>query len=133
MDRPAREATIWLEDYCRCCHRWADYLIQAEYSVELRPLPLSALRTRRRELGIPEEYSACHTAVIDGLVVEGHVPLETVEAALREEEGWIALAVPDMPYGSPGMEWDIVEPYDVLGLRGDGTWTMVERFAPAEN
>lgn len=126
------KASVFLDNYCRCCERWAQHMMDSGYEIELRPVTLSELRRRTRSLGIPEDKEACHTTVIDGLVVEGHVPADIIGRALRDRTKWVALSVPDMPYGSPGMEHDVTEPYDVFGLRHDGTWEVIERRGAGE-
>jgi hypothetical protein len=76
----------------------------------------------KASLGLKPAQASCHTAVIDGYVIEGHVPADDVKRLLAEKPDAIGLAVPSMPAGSPGMETGgTSEPYDVLLVRKDGT------------
>jgi hypothetical protein len=120
-----RKAVVYLEDYCRCCERWAQHMMDNGYAIELRPIVRSQLDSVRRSLGISEQKAACHTALIDGHVVEGHVPADIIDRVLKERASFVALAVPGMPNGSPGMEDDVTDVYEVFGRRKDGTWEVI--------
>jgi hypothetical protein len=128
----SRKATVFLEDYCRCCERWAQHMMDNGYEVELRPVVRSELDSLRRSLGIPEEKAACHTALIDGHVVEGHVPADVIDRVLRKRLSFAALAVPGMPHGSPGMEDEVKDFYEVFGKRQDGVWEVIATRGIAE-
>ena len=71
--------------------------------------------------GVPPHLSSCHTGVVDGYVVEGHVPADVIDRMLKERPDIRGLAVPGMPIGSPGMEGPNPQPYDVLALMHDGS------------
>lgn len=87
---------------CDCCLAWANHVREAGFSVVIKETPdLQAIRVRRR---IPEKLLACHTADIDGFVVEGHVPAAEIIRLLAERPRALGLAVPGMPTGAPGME-----------------------------
>jgi hypothetical protein len=75
----------------------------------------------KNQAAIPEELRSCHTAMVGGYVIEGHVPAADVERLLAGRPDARGLAVPGMPSGSPGMENGTIEPYDVLLLNRDGT------------
>ena len=80
---------------------------------------------RRRELGIPDEAAGCHTALVDGYAVEGHVPIQAIERLLSDRPDLVGIAVPAMPGDSPGMggdesTWATVE---VTGIDADGSMT----------
>jgi hypothetical protein len=69
---------------------------------------------------VPEKLHACHTALIDGYVIEGHVPADVIQRLVKEKPVVLGLAVPGMPVGSPGMEVGKPEPYNVLTFDKDG-------------
>jgi hypothetical protein len=69
---------------------------------------------------VPEKLQACHTALIDGYVIEGHVPADVIQKLLKEKPAVLGLAVPGMPVGSPGMEGGKPEPYNVFTFDKDG-------------
>ena len=97
---------------CGCCTGWAAHMRKAGFEVTIDER--SDLTAVRQRLGVPDELAACHTAEIDGYVVEGHVPAEAVQRLLRERPAAIGLSVPGMPPGSPGMESPTPETYEVL-------------------
>ena len=75
----------------------------------------------RKKLGMPDQLGSCHTARIEGYVVEGHVPAADIQRLLKEKPKALGLAVPSMPPGSPGMESARPVPYQTLLVRTDGT------------
>ena len=83
----------------------------------------------KAEHGISEEFAGCHTALVDGYVVEGHVPAADIKRMLEERPDVIGLVVPGMPIGSPGMESADrpAEPYDVLALDKEGGASVFEK------
>ncbi len=125
--RPAAAAvsgaamTVFRDPSCGCCKAWADIARQAGYHVTLREdQDMAGLK---RRLGVPEALASCHTAHVNGLVVEGHVPLEDVERLLRERPSGVkGIAVPGMPVGSPGMEVPdgTRQPFQVIAFDATG-------------
>lgn len=95
--------TVYRDPSCGCCGAWADIAREAGYQVTL--LDDSDMAAVKLRLGVPAGLASCHTALVDGYVVEGHVPLDQVDRLLRERPADIkGIAVPGMPIGSPGME-----------------------------
>ena len=78
----------------------------------------------KRKQGVPERLYACHTALVDGYLIEGHVPADLIYRLLKERPPVLGLAVPGMPMGSPGMEGDKSEPYEVLTFDKSGQTTV---------
>jgi hypothetical protein len=80
----------------------------------------------KRKLGVPQALHSCHTAVVDGYVIEGHVPADLIDRLLRERPAVVGLAVPGMPIGSPGMEapGQAAERYQVLTFDQEGRTTV---------
>lgn len=76
---------------------------------------------------VPEKLRSCHTALIDGYVIEGHVPADVIDKLLKERPQVLGLAVPGMPIGSPGMEGGKPEPYNVLTFDKDGKTSVYAR------
>ncbi len=117
---------------CGCCSVWADILRSKGFDVseeERVPGDLARLKT---EKGIPSQLASCHTADIDGYVIEGHVPASDIRRLLAERPDAIGLSVPGMPYGSPGMgPEDQREAYEVLLIRKDGATEVFSAYAAA--
>jgi hypothetical protein len=82
----------------------------------------------RARFGIPDRLGACHTAVVEGYAIEGHVPASEIKRVLAERPKARGLAVPGMPPGSPGMPSDRPQPYDVLLVKTDGTTAVYRRY-----
>jgi hypothetical protein len=99
----AAAMTVYRNPGCGCCEAWAGLARKAGYKVEVIDAPnIAAIK---RKYGVPAQLESCHTAIVGGYAVEGHVPLEDVERLLREKPAGIkGLGVPGMPIGSPGME-----------------------------
>ena len=98
---------------CGCCGAWVDHLKAAGFPVKVNETPDTS--TIRKKHGIPDEFGSCHTGVVSGYAVEGHVPAEDIKRLLAKKPVAIGLSVPGMPVGSPGMEaGSRKDPYQVL-------------------
>lgn len=98
---------------CKCCTKWAAHMEQAGFTVTKKPTRI--LPKIKADYGIPYKLRSCHTAIVEGYVIEGHVPAKEVKKLLEERPKAIGLAVPGMPIGSPGMEQGgRKEPYEVM-------------------
>lgn len=95
------EAVLYKNPQCPCCELYADYLRQHGYRVEVEPS--HDLMLIRRQNGVPEALDGCHTTLVGGYVVEGHVPVAAVHRLLDERPAIRGISVPGMPAGSPGM------------------------------
>lgn len=108
----ARTVTVWKSPTCGCCTDWVDHMRQAGFDVAVRNVDdMQPLKTAR---GVPPQMQSCHTAEVDGYVLEGHVPADAVNRMLAERPQAKGLAVPGMPQGSPGMETGQKDPYEVV-------------------
>ncbi|MDP2119143.1 MAG: DUF411 domain-containing protein [Hoeflea sp.] len=115
---------------CGCCTAWIEILEKDGFSVTVEPSVGAELMRYKTVNGIPEALASCHTGRIDGYMIEGHVPGADIRRLLRERPDAVGLAVPGMPYGSPGMgPEDEREAYDVFLIRRDGG---VELFSSYE-
>ena len=113
---------------CGCCAKWVDHLREAGFAVTVEDTR-ELMAVKRRE-GVPTDLSSCHTALVNGYVVEGHVPASVVHAFLEEAPEARGLAVPGMPIGSPGMEGRHAEAYDVFAFDADGERTVFRHVEP---
>jgi hypothetical protein len=106
-----RTATVFKDPNCGCCTKWVDLLRGSGFSVTVRNIA----ELDRSRYVVPVPLRSCHTAVIDGRIVEGHVPLADVQRMLKQGSA-AGLAVPGMPIGSPGMEvpGSRPQPFDVI-------------------
>ena len=88
---------------CECCNAWVAYLRDEGFAVTEEERYGTLLMTYKNEVGVPQKMISCHTGMVDGYVLEGHVPAADIRRLLSERPEAIGLAVPGMPYGSPGM------------------------------
>lgn len=106
---------VWKDPHCGCCQDWVDRMAQAGFAVTVHDTGNSAVRAR---LGIPARLGSCHTALVEGYALEGHVPATDVHKLLRQKPKAVGIAVPGMPVGSPGMDGPEYggrkDPYEVL-------------------
>jgi hypothetical protein len=113
----SRAATLYKNPQCGCCEGYADYLRDNGFEVTVKPthdLPLL-----HRQHGVPEALVGCHTTLLDGYVVEGHVPINAVLRMLTERPAIKGISLPGMPAGSPGMSGEKAEPFMIYEI-GDG-------------
>lgn len=112
---------------CGCCGAWVEHMRQAGFTVEVHDA--DNLEPVKRRLGVPYGKGSCHTAEIDGYLVEGHVPAAAVKRLLAQRPQARGLVLPGMPIGSPGMELPDgrSEPYTVELVARDGTVTAFAR------
>ena len=113
---------------CGCCLAWIKYLERSGFVVEARNVAMGDLMRAKLDAGLKPELAACHTARIEGYIVEGHVPVQEIRRLLNERPDAIGLAIPGMPLGSPGMETDKGEPYQVLLVHKDGSTEVFARY-----
>jgi hypothetical protein len=120
---------VYKSPTCGCCQKWVDHLKSHGFKVDVSNVP--DVQPVKRALGVPPAASSCHTAVVDGYFIEGHVPAEDVSRLLAERpKDVVGLAVPGMPVGSPGMEGPNAERYAVMAVRKDGKLTVFADHAP---
>ncbi len=107
---------------CGCCQAWVDYMKAEGFTVTVENR--NDLTSFKRQHGVTRELESCHTGVIDGIVVEGHVPADLVRKVLRDKPAGVrGIAVPGMPLGSPGMEADVKQRYTVYTFDARGART----------
>lgn len=130
---PAQAATplveIWKSPTCGCCQDWVQHLEAHGLRTRIHDVGNHAMR---RRLGIPEKLGSCHTALVGGYEIEGHVPAREIHRLLKERPGAIGLAVPGMPIGSPGMDGPAYghrhDPYRVLLVGRDGQTSVYQSY-----
>ena len=106
--------TVTKDPSCGCCGGWVTHIEAAGFPV--RVVESSDVDALKQRLGVPAELASCHTAEVEGYVVEGHVPAAAIQRLLTERPSATGVAVPGMPAGSPGMDSPGIdpEPYEVL-------------------
>lgn len=120
---------VWKDPNCGCCKDWIAHLEQAGFRTQTIDSGNTAVRAR---LGMPLKLGSCHTALVDGYVIEGHVPAREVLRLLKERPQALGLSVPGMPIGSPGMDGPAYggrkDPYEVLLVAKDGSAAVYQTY-----
>ena len=115
--------TVFKDPNCGCCKAWVEHLRKHAFTVVAKDT--SDVATFKRSGRVPERLYSCHTAFVNGYVIEGHVPAEDIKRLLSEKPKIAGLAVGGMPIGSPGMEvGKRKDPYDVVAFTRDGGTTV---------
>jgi hypothetical protein len=110
--------TVYKDPGCECCVRWVKHLSANGFVVTARDT--AKMDDIKRTMGVPSALQSCHTAVVGRYVVEGHVPADVIKKFMSEKSTSLGLAVPGMVTGSPGMEGEHPEHYDVVVFERDG-------------
>ena len=112
--------TVYKQPTCGCCAKWVEHVEAHGMRVDARDV--ADVGPIKEQLGVPSHLESCHTAVIGGYVVEGHVPADIIRRMLRERPQIAGIAVAGMPMGSPGMEGDGTrrDRYEVIAIGRDG-------------
>jgi hypothetical protein len=118
--------TVYKSPTCGCCAKWTEYMKKAGFDVTVHETP--NVGEVKAEHHVPSDVASCHTAIVGGYIIEGHVPAEAVRRLLKEKPDIAGLAVPGMPIGSPGMEGDgsVKQHYDIVAFRRDGSHYVYE-------
>ena len=123
-DALVKDIVVYKNPECGCCTKWVKYLQDNNYNVTIEHTR-DVLAVKER-LGVPEKLAACHTAVIDGYVVEGHITHRDIKRLLLFRPDIKGIAVPGMPVGTPGMEsGSTVQPYNVISFDEQGTMEVL--------
>ncbi len=118
---------VYKSPTCGCCGQWSQHLRSGGFAVNVHEIgDIDAFRVRS---GVPAAFASCHTALVDGYVVEGHVPAADIRRMLAERPKARGLAVPGMPAISPGMDGTHGPGYEVLLFRTDGTSRVYRSYA----
>ncbi|MEH2116375.1 DUF411 domain-containing protein [Nostoc sp.] len=111
----ALNATVYHSPDCNCCGGWIDHLKAQGFKIT--DFSTSDIETVKQKYNVPDNLSSCHTAIVNGYVIEGHVPADDIKRLLQEKPNVIGLSVPQMPVGTPGMEMgNRKDPFSVLSF-----------------
>jgi hypothetical protein len=125
-DKPVA-ITVYRSPTCGCCGKWIEHLKQNNFNVkDIVSDDMDAIKAKH---GVPKEMASCHTAIVDGYVVEGHVPASDIMKLLKTKPKLTGLAVPGMVTGSPGMEMGgRVDPYDVISFDKENRFQVFNHY-----
>ncbi len=127
---PAASIEVWKDPNCGCCKDWISHMEQNGFQARVTETGNNAVRAR---LGMPQQLGSCHTALVQGYVIEGHVPAQDIQRLLKGKPQALGLAVPGMSIGSHGMDGPAYggrrDRYEVLLVLKDGSTRVFQRHA----
>lgn len=129
MAQTRPQVEVWKDPNCGCCKDWVIHMEANGFDVKVHDSGNTAARKR---LGVPDKLGSCHTALVGGYAIEGHVPAREVHRLLKERPAAIGLSVPGMPVGSPGMDGPEYgarkDPYDVVLFGRSGSTRVYQSY-----
>jgi len=114
----AIKATLYKNPQCSCCEGYVAYLRRNGFAINVKPT--NDLAEISRKAGVPEQMQGCHTMFVNGYVVDGHVPVATLNKFLSEKPAIAGITLPGMPLGSPGMGGEKEGPFTIYAIPKDG-------------
>ena len=122
------DATVYRSPSCGCCGVWVQHA--QKHGFKIADIKTEEMEALKQQHNVPAELASCHTTIIDGYVMEGHIPADDIKRFLAQKpDNFIGLAVPGMPIGSPGMEArDIKQPFQVLAFNNKGEVEVFKEY-----
>lgn len=131
----SKEIKVYRDPNCNCCHKWITHLEKHQFNVI--DLLTSDMASVKEAVKLPTQLASCHTAIIDGYIIEGHVPADDIKRLLRDKPDIAGLSVPRMPVGTPGMEMgNRKDDFSVFSFTKDNDISVFKHYqqsSPANN
>ncbi|MBH8574359.1 DUF411 domain-containing protein [Nostocaceae cyanobacterium CENA369] len=125
-------ATVYRSPECNCCGKWIDHLKTQGFAIE--DLTTSDIEAVKQKYKVPDNLTSCHTAIVNGYVIEGHVPAEDIKRLLQEKPNITGLSVPHMPVGTPGMEiGNKKDPYTVFSFDNKSRVEVFNKYPSSQS
>lgn len=123
-----KDITVYRSPSCGCCGVWLEHAQKHGFKVE--DIKTEEMEALKQKYNVPPQLASCHTTIVDGYVMEGHIPVDDIKRFLTEKpEEFVGLAVPGMPLGSPGMEaGDMKQPFQVLAFNKQGEVEVFKEY-----
>ena len=122
------QVAVYKSPTCGCCGKWVEHMNANGFAATTTNMPdVAPVKTKH---GVPAHLYSCHTSLVGGYVIEGHVPAEDIRRLLREKPAIVGLAAPGMPAGSPGMDVPNSPAYDVIAFDKAGKTTVFASHKP---
>jgi len=123
----AKAITVYRDPDCGCCSKWIAHL--DKHGFEITDIKTSEIEQIKKENNVPPGLASCHTAIIDGYVIEGHVPADDIKRLLHSKPDIRGLSVPQMPVGTPGMEMGVrKDAFRVISFTDDGDAGIFQEY-----
>ncbi len=121
------EMTVYRSSSCGCCGVWIEHV--KKHGFKVKDIKTESIEAVKQQYNLPLDLVSCHTAIIDGYVIEGHVPADDIKRFLEQKPELAGLAVPGMPLGTPGMEaGDLKQPFQVLAFNDKGEVEVFQEY-----
>ena len=121
------EMTVYRSPSCGCCGVWIEHA--KKHGFKVKDIKTESIEAVKQQYNVPPELASCHTAIIDGYVMEGHIPADDIKRFLEQQPELAGLAVPGMPLGTPGMEaGDLKQPFQVLAFNDKGEVEVFKEY-----
>lgn len=121
------DIVVYRSPTCNCCGKWLTHLKQHNFVVQ--DIVTEDMDSIKVKYGVPKDLSSCHTAIVNGYVIEGHVPAGDIITLLKNKPPVAGIAVPGMVTGSPGMEMgDRIDPFDVVSFDKNGKTQIYKSY-----
>ncbi|MGR9088423.1 MAG: DUF411 domain-containing protein [Gammaproteobacteria bacterium] len=122
------DITVYRSPSCGCCGKWIEHLEKNNFKVE--DILTEDMQAIKDKYGVPSEMASCHTALVNGYVIEGHVPASDIDELLKNKPKVAGIAVPGMVTGSPGMEMGSrKDPYDVMSFDRESHFQIFKSYS----
>ena len=119
--------TVYRSPSCGCCGVWVEHAKKHGFKIE--DLKTESMEALKQKYNVPSELASCHTTIIDGYVMEGHIPADDIKRFLASKPKLAGLAVPGMPLGTPGMEaGDMKQPFQLLAFSAQGQIEVFKEY-----
>ncbi|MBD2499532.1 DUF411 domain-containing protein [Anabaena azotica] len=123
-----RDIKVYRSPACGCCGAWVEHLRQQGFNIQA-DIKTDDIEAIKQKYNLPQELASCHTAIIDGYVMEGHIPADDIKSFLQQKPQVLGLTVPGMPIGTPGMEMgDKKQPFTVMAFDKTGKVTSFKEY-----
>ncbi|WP_036480939.1 DUF411 domain-containing protein [Myxosarcina sp. GI1] len=125
--RGTLDMTVYRSPNCGCCGIWVEHAQKHDFKV--KDIKTEDMEAIKQKYGVPPQLASCHTTIIDGYVMEGHIPADDIKRFLAAQPDAVGLAVPGMPLGTPGMEaGDKKQPFQVLSFNERGEVQVFKEY-----
>ena len=119
----AVDMIVYRSPSCECCGKWLEHIKNNNFTV--KDIVTDDVQAIKIKYGVSAEMASCHTAIVDGYVIEGHVPSNDIDKLLKNKPKLTGIAVPGMPRGTPGMEMgDVKDPYNVMSFNKENQYEV---------
>ncbi|KYC43383.1 CopG family transcriptional regulator [Scytonema hofmannii PCC 7110] len=122
-----QEITVYRSPSCGCCGAWVEHM--QKHGFQIKDIKTDQIEAIKQKYNLPQELASCHTAIIDGYVMEGHIPANDIKRFLQQKSNLAGLAVPGMPVGTPGMELgNKKQPFAVVAFDNKGEVKIFQEY-----